>query len=96
MLPLFGFSQSSASTGVPLSTISLKTVIPNSSGIPKQTIPLFSYTGVTVISADSETADEFVAIKLGISPSPLASNPIIVLLLVQVYVVFPSVFCVEN
>ena len=48
----------------------------NVSGLPTQTIPLLSYVGVTVINAPSDTIDGLVAVKLGISPVPLAAKPI--------------------
>ena len=55
----------------------------NVSGLPTQTIPLLSYVGVTVINAPSDTIDGLVAVKLGISPVPLAAKPIEGLSLVQ-------------
>ena len=59
------------------------TVMVNVFGVPVQVTPPLLYTGVTVIVAVCKILVVLVAVKLAILPVPVAANPTVVLVLVQ-------------
>ena len=63
---------------------------------PLQLTPLLVNVGVTFIVAEIGAVPSFVAINVAMLPSPLASSPMLVLLLVQEYVLEPLVFAVPK
>jgi hypothetical protein len=63
------------------------TVIVNEVGVPVQVTPAFVYDGVTVIVPEIGVMPALVAVKLVMSPVPLAARPIAVLVFVQLYTV---------
>ena len=67
------------------------TVMVNVMGVPTQLVPPFVYVGVTVIVAVTGALVAFVAVKLAILPVPLAANPMLVVLFVQLYTIVPPV-----
>ena len=72
------------------------TVISNGVAGPVQLTPPFSNVGVTVIVAITGLVPVLMAVKAGISPVPDAANPIEVKSFVQLNVVVPFTFVVEN
>ena len=72
------------------------TVISNGVAGPVQLTPPFSNVGVTVIVAITGLVPVLIAVKAGISPVPDAANPIEVKSFVQLNVVVPFTFVVEN
>ena len=72
------------------------TVISKGIAGPVQLTPPFSNVGVTVIVAITGLVPVLMAVKAGIFPIPEAAKPIEVKSLVQLYVVVPFTFVVEN
>ena len=64
------------------------TLIKKVSDAPVHVTPLLVNDGVTIIVAVCNSKLSFIAVKAGILPLPLAANPIIVLLFVQLNTVF--------
>ena len=60
-------------------------------GVPLQVTPPLVNAGVTVIVAVTGAEVTLVAVKLAISPAPLAASPIDGVLFVQLYTIVPPV-----
>ena len=67
------------------------TVIVKLRGVPLHVNPPLVYTGVIVIVAVTGAVPVLTAVKLAMSPVPLAPSPIVVLLFVQLYTIVPPV-----
>src|ERR1035437_2679912 len=105
MPPVFILPNTTASVGAPLQTKSLAGLLTCAVGLtvivkvlvgPSHVAPPLVKCGVTMIVATTGDVPALIAVNVGIFPLPVAANPMLISLLVQVYVVTPPVLIVAK
>lgn len=103
--PVVGLLNTTAAVGAPLQTVWLATGFTTGTGLtvivnvldgPVQLTPPLVNTGVTTIVPTLGALVAFCPLKLGISPTPAAASPIVVLLFVQLNTSVPPVDALVN